>query len=948
MHTVPPEGFLAGRTLLVSADAGQPHPARLERRTRRSVYVADRVARTLIACGGILTVVSVFGVLIYLCVEVLPLFRAERITRLARWTVPEAAVGETASQQNEKTDNPSDSRAAGDAPAPPAGTPAAAPAASASRAADIAGGDATIPVAQPVVGLDDHALMYWVLHPLRRKVVLHRAGSGEVLAQFPVGVDKPVSASTVNAWTGDFALGFADGTVQMGSLSFNTEYLDESVIGRAEDNLKPGAVRSYRNGLLERTSDGQLRHHTLVVEQKSPVVLARSQRILLLDGSQSTRGSVLVALTADGSLRYARVTERRNLLTGEITTRLKEGRCSVDLQSRGMPAHLLVAGLGDNVFLLFSDGRLLRFDTRDPSTPRLVEECNLLSTSGVHVTGATFLIGKTSLAVADSTGNIGIWFRIKPEDATTPDGVVLVCGHRLPGGSAAVTALAPSLRSRILAAGYADGSVRLFHVTSEQLLATASLAAQSDTVPFSDSEQQPAPVARAVAMGPKDDRLLALSGSGGVLWDVRAPHPEITWRSIFCKVWYEGYNEPEHVWQSSSGSDDFEPKYGLMPLIFGTIKATFYSMLFGAPLALLAAVYTSEFLHPRWKKRVKPTIEVMASLPSVVLGFLAALFFAPIVERIVPETLTALATTPFAVLLGAHLWRLLPASIQTAWRAARIPLVAVWMALGLLAAGWLGPVVERTLFAGDVMLWLDGQIGTGTAGWMLLCLPASAAVMALLCTWWVAPAIRRALRGQAAWRYSIVALGQFLAGTLVVLALAWLAAAALNEWAWDPRGTFVGTYVQRNAFVVGIVMGFAVIPIIYTVSDDALSAVPESLRAASAGAGATQWQTALRIVVPTAMSGLFSALMIGLGRAVGETMIVLMAAGNTPIIDWNVFSGFRTLSANIAVEMPEAVKGSTHFRMLFLAALALFLMTFVVNTIAESIRLRFRKRAFEL
>jgi phosphate transport system permease protein len=124
--------------------------------------------------------------------------------------------------------------------------------------------------------------------------------------------------------------------------------------------------------------------------------------------------------------------------------------------------------------------------------------------------------------------------------------------------------------------------------------------------------------------------------------------------------------------------------------------------------------------------------------------------------------------------------------------------------------------------------------------------------------------------------------------------------------------------------------------------------VPEHLRGASLGAGATQWQTATRIIIPTAMSGLFSAVMVGLGRAVGETMIVLMAAGNTPVLDWNIFNGFRTLSANIAVEMPEAVKDSTHYRTLFLCALVLFIMTFVLNTIAESVRQRFRKRAFQL
>ena len=175
-------------------------------------------------------------------------------------------------------------------------------------------------------------------------------------------------------------------------------------------------------------------------------------------------------------------------------------------------------------------------------------------------------------------------------------------------------------------------------------------------------------------------------------------------------------------------------------------------------------------------------------------------------------------------------------------------------------------------------------------------------------------------------------------------ALAW----ALAEAGLGLRGTMVDTYVQRNAFVVGFAMGFAVIPIVYTIAEDALNSVPEHLRAASLACGATPWQTATRVILPTAISGVFAAVMIGMGRAVGETMIVVMAAGNTPTLDWNVFSGLRALSANIAVELPEAVRDDTLYRMLFLAAVVLFAMTFVVNTLAELVRLRFRKRAAQL
>jgi len=139
-------------------------------------------------------------------------------------------------------------------------------------------------------------------------------------------------------------------------------------------------------------------------------------------------------------------------------------------------------------------------------------------------------------------------------------------------------------------------------------------------------------------------------------------------------------------------------------------------------------------------------------------------------------------------------------------------------------------------------------------------------------------------------------------------------------------------------------MGFAVIPTIYSIAEDALFEVPKHLTQGSLALGATPWQTLMRVVLPTASPGIFSAVMIGFGRAVGETMIVLMATGNTPVMTMNIFEGFRTLSANIAVEMPESEVSSTHFRVLFLAALVLFLFTFLFNTTAEIVRQRLRRK----
>ncbi|NBW95286.1 MAG: ABC transporter permease subunit [Planctomycetia bacterium] len=209
---------------------------------------------------------------------------------------------------------------------------------------------------------------------------------------------------------------------------------------------------------------------------------------------------------------------------------------------------------------------------------------------------------------------------------------------------------------------------------------------------------------------------------------------------------------------------------------------------------------------------------------------------------------------------------------------------------------------------------------------------------------WLRRRSRTWTQREAAW----AALAKFVVGVGLAVVVAVAAAMFLDALRLDARGGLFGTYVQRNAMVVAVGMAFAIIPLIFTIADDALSSVPDHLRSASLGVGATPWQTAVRVIVPAAASGLFSAVMIGLGRAVGETMIVLMAAGNTPLVDWNLFNGFQTLSAAIATELPEAARGSSHYRVLFLAALVLFAMTFVVNTVAEVVRQRFRRRAHEL
>ena len=275
-------------------------------------------------------------------------------------------------------------------------------------------------------------------------------------------------------------------------------------------------------------------------------------------------------------------------------------------------------------------------------------------------------------------------------------------------------------------------------------------------------------------------------------------------------MWYESRQQPEFIWQSSSAASDFEPKFSLTPLAYGTLKASFYAMLFAIPIAVMGAVYTGYFMSPAMREIVKPTVEIMGALPTVVLGFLAGLWLAPLVEQNLPGVFAALLMTPLSMIVCAWLWSRLPANwrqaIPEGWEAAMLMPV---IALSIMLSMALSAPLEAFLFDGNMREWLGRELGL----------------------------------------------------------------------AFD----------QRNSLVVGIAMGVAVIPPIFSISEDAIFSVPRHLTLGSLALGATPWQTLMRVVLLMASPGIFSALMIGMGRVVGETMIVLMATGNTPIMDFNSF-----------------------------------------------------------
>jgi phosphate transport system permease protein len=247
---------------------------------------------------------------------------------------------------------------------------------------------------------------------------------------------------------------------------------------------------------------------------------------------------------------------------------------------------------------------------------------------------------------------------------------------------------------------------------------------------------------------------------------------------------WTGYDEPSYIWQPVSQIH----KYNLIPLFIGSLKTTIISLLVAVPLALAAAIYVSQLAHPKTREWLKPAIELLAGIPSVVLGFFALIVMASVLQAI------------------------------------------------------------------------------------------------------------------------------------------------------------FGYQSRLNAFVAGLALAVAVIPVVFSISEDALTSVPRSFTHAALALGSSKWQTAWKIVLPAATPGVFAAIVLGFGRAIGETMVVLMASGNASIVSASIFDSTRTMTATIAAELAETVFGGHHYRILFLVGAMLFVITFFSNMAADVIIHRLKGR----
>ena len=647
---------------------------------------------------------------------------------------------------------------------------------------------------------------------------VHGGDVGSHLATHPTNPEIALHAVEKGA-DRQFALLWADGHLTLERVAFRPVF-------DGDDNNR----RSIRFS-VERLA---------VCPPSGPELPARSLARIDDDGRLSR-----IDLRQDGRLIVTQLVRSENFL-GETTEQSFVEELPV--AGYGRILALTLDAHGHALYAGTEGGSLLRWDLHETGGAALTDALPAFADRRA-ITALGMVVGDYSLAVGDATGQVTTWFPVRTAENNPRKTLRQI--HDLSRHTTTVAAVQPSPRDKSVLSLGGDGILHLDHTTSER-----HLLKLGNHQPLTD-----------YAFSQRGNAVIALTADRrAVIWRIDNPHPEVSWTTLFGKVWYEGYDEPALVWQSSSGNDDFEPKLSLTPLIFGTLKGTFYAMLFAVPLALFGAIYTSQFCRPRLRAAIKPTIEIMAAIPTVIIGFLAALWLAPIIERSLGAVFLSIIMVPASLMIAIVVWSGLRehTALKRIERGYEFLAIAPVVLLALAGASVLGPLLEQWLFAGNFKQWLFQELNT--------------------------------------------------------------------------------RYDQRNCIIIAFGMGFAVIPIIFTIAEDSLSNVPPALKAASLACGASRWQTVWRVILPSASPGIFAGAMIGFGRAVGETMIVLMATGNTPIIDLSPFNGMRPLSANIAVEIPEAPHGGTLYRVLFLSAVILFMMTFVVNTAAELVRQRLRKK----
>jgi len=577
-----------------------------------------------------------------------------------------------------------------------------------------------------------------------------------------------------------------------------------------------------------------------------PIIISQNNSIKKISAEWNEDGISIVSLNDRGKIQLTYL-EKSSAL-GEDEASFEQSQITIAELPVNSIVALLINKTQNNVYILNNKNGLSYYDVTNKQLAKLIQHIPSVTPKS-NVSEIKFLVGGLSLLIGTQDGRVMQWFPVRDQK----NNFSLQKIREFKKQDSSIVKLSTEYSRKGFATIDSKGRLAIYHSTANKIIYNKIIGQKTY---------------KSIYLSPRANAVLLETNKNSIqFWTIKNEHPEVSWSALWTKNWYESYPGPQYTWQSSSSTDDFEPKYSLMPLSFGTLKAAFYAMAISVPLAIMGAIFTAYFMAPRMRQIVKPGIEIMEALPTVIIGFLAGLWLAPIIDQNLAAIFLILVTIPLGILLASYAWHRMPDGIRhrvpDGWEAALlVPVILfiIWVTFSVF-----GPAFEYGFFDGSMSHWLSNKE---------------------------------------------------------------------NPIAYD----------QRNSIIVGLAMGFAIIPTIFSIAEDAIFAVPKHLTQGSLALGATQWQTLSKVILLTASPGMFSAVMIGFGRAIGETMIVLMATGNTPIMDASIFQGMRTLSANIAVELPESAQHSTHFRILFLAALTLFLFTFLFNTIAEVVRQRLRTK----
>ena len=428
------------------------------------------------------------------------------------------------------------------------------------------------------IGVDEYRVAGWTLDA-DGVVRVFRADTGDSVATLRVAAADSLAAASFDVASRSFALGLSDGSLRFGRIVFRTDFPDAPHCPRRRPRSRRAAL-AIDGGVVQGTPTvpfGVEPAALIDLDAVGGAGCGTSTDHMIDEGTGCRRRD-------DDTVAVCRAGRNENEFTGEVSISLRRGALPPSAGVR--TERVLVAEAGSMVYAVDAAGHATLWDTRDVTAPKIVARADLVE-SGRRVTALSPLLGRTTILVGADDGSISTWFRYAPEDDATS---ALARAQDFDGDGVPVTTLTASARERVFLAGYGDGRVRILQATSAKRVVDFKAGARMVT---------------AAAFAPKSDGLALLSTDGFRCYDLDLKYPEVTASALFRPVWYEGYPRPEHVWQSSAGTDDFEPKLGMWPLVFGTLKATFYSLLFGVPLALLAAIFTSEFVSPGARPRLR-------------------------------------------------------------------------------------------------------------------------------------------------------------------------------------------------------------------------------------------------------------------------------------------------------------------------------------------------------